>query len=286
MKINFTGVPPVEHEDMLKHRQMAIQRGIAYIKKDTPAHDRKLAVVGGGPSLQKMVSELFEFQGDIWGINGACRWLRDQGIESTFFSVDPHPIVAMWAKGCKKALVVSRSDPSVFDALEGSDVQIFDSRNDDPQGLLGGSSTATVAPILAVELGYRSVVFYGCDGSYPKGFSHAYMDEKREDQLLVKVGDEEYLTAPDFYVQSQELAMMIRSLPRHFSERSGGLLGALVKCEEHDVIAGSRALLKNIALAEPQPADSPLAKTFEELASYWGPEWAGKQRKHWIKEAA
>ena len=283
MKIHFTGTPPVEHDVMLKHRAMAIERGIPFIKKDTPAHDRKLAVVGGGPSLQKTVSELFKFQGDIWAINGACRWLKDQGIESTFISVDPHPIVSSWARGAKKAIVVSRSDPSVFDALEGADVRIFDSLNDSEEGIPGGSSTATVVPPLSAELGYRSVVFYGCDGSYPKGASHAYMDEKREDQLLIKCGGSEYLTAPDFYVQSQELAMVIRRFPKHFSECSGGLLGAMVANDDHDVVSVSRALLRHMTPGKAMPAESGQGRIFNELAAFWGPQWAAERKPLWVE---
>lgn len=285
MKINFTGEPPVSHEDMLKHRQLAIARGLPFVK-DAPIHDRPLAVVGGGPSIQKSVAELLRFDGEIWAINGACRWLRDQGIESTFFSVDPHPIVASWVPGAKKALLVSRSDPSVFDALEGADVQIFDSINDDPKGIVGGSSTATVAFVLGWNLGFRKIVFYGCDGSYANGASHAYMDEKREDLLLVECGGKEYLTAPDFYVQSQELSAIIKKAPKHFSEKSGGLLRALVENDSHDVTKASRALCKHMTPCEPQPEGSGMAKTFDELAAFWGSEWAAEKRKYWIKEAA
>jgi hypothetical protein len=43
----------------------------------------------------------------------------------------------------------------------------------------------------------------------------------------------EYLTAPDFYIQALELSKYIRALPGFLEEESGGLLRAMV--QNHDL---------------------------------------------------
>jgi hypothetical protein len=240
-KIHFHGGPPVSHEDIERNRRLSA--GWPRVEMGQEVHGRRLAVVGGGPSILRELETLKSWDGGIWAINGACRWLRDRGVFSIFFAVDPHPIVAQWAEGATDALICSRSDPLVFSRLPLARVTVFDIRNDDPSGILCGSSTATAAVHLAVEHGYRDVTFFGCEGSY-QSESHAYMDEKREDRLLVECGGERYLTAPDFFVQCQELAplLKLKNCGMKFAERSGGLLRAMAENDDFDVIAASRSV--------------------------------------------
>lgn len=211
--------------------------------RDIPPANRKLAVIGGGPSINDHIDEIRTFDGDIWAINGAFGWCQKHGIEATFFAVDPHPIVTTWAKGAKRALLETRCDPSVFDMLmaDGCEVILFDIADKDqdkPQherGITARGSTATAAPHLACRMGYWAITFYGCESSYPPGMSHAYCDEARVDQLVIEASGHDYLTAPDFYIQAHELSNMIRELPGYLTERSGGLLSALVKDQQRHI---------------------------------------------------
>lgn len=256
-KIVFNGGPPVEEGQIALNAMYARSLGLPFVKKG-PAHGRRLAIVGGGPSIRDQVEELRAFDGDLWGINGACRWLASHGIESTFISVDPHEIVATWVgPEIKKALLCARLHPSVFQILKHADVRVFELFLDDPHnGFKCCSSTASLGFDLATDLGYRSITFYGCEGSYGGNLngdnsqdkSHAYPEpsEKREHRMVVKCGDGEYLTAPDFYVQCCELSQLIRKFPAHFSERSGGLLRAMVENDDHDIIKVSRALMESL----------------------------------------
>jgi hypothetical protein len=255
-KIRFSGGPPVEHEDIMRNVAHARTLGLPFVQSVAP-HGRPLAIVGGGPSVQEHVLELRNFEGDIWGINGACGWLRERGIESTFISVDPHAIVAQWTPGARKALLGTRTDPQVFEILKGADVTLFELEQEDAEnGMRCGSSTASLAFDLGTELGYRTAIFYGCEGSWPAAnpgdptthATHAYPEpsQQRAERMVIACGGREYLTAPDFYVQSCELSDVIRMFPTHFSERSGGLLRAFVENDDHEIAQVSRAMYREL----------------------------------------
>ena len=259
MKIRFTGNVPVEHEDIMRNVEFARQSGLPYVKP-SEAHDRVLAIVGGGPSLLGSLEELKAFQGDIWAVNGACAFLRTHGIDSTMIGVDPHVIMCQWAPGTKKAILCSRTDYRVWPILKDADVQLFDliQENTD-EGIRSGSSTATCAFDLATDMGYRTIIFYGCESSFPgeqigtaSDQTHAYCKEVREHRMLVECGGAEYLTAPDFFVQATEIASMIKEFPTHFSERCGGLLRALVQNDDYDIIKVSRAMMATLELPKPE----------------------------------
>lgn len=186
----------------------------------------RLAVVGGGPSIKDNIETLRNWNGDIWAINGAWKWCRDNGIEATFFACDPHEITTQWAEGASKALLEISCDPSVFELLKSGDVYTFDA-DIEQGGIAGCASTASCAPHMAARMGYRSVTFFGCESSYTLKGSHAYMDEARKEQMLVRCGDD-YLTAPDLYLQAIGLAGYIKQLPEFLNEQSGGLLRAMI----------------------------------------------------------
>lgn len=250
MEIVFTGVPTVSGEAITHNVNVTHRLGLPDFRSIKPT-SKRLAVIGGGPSIREHEDELRSFDGDVWAINGAWAWCKVHGIPARFFTLDPDPIVMRWINGVDKALLCSRVDPQVFYELKGKDVRVFDISQEG--GVASGSSTATCAPVLAAALGYTELVFYGCESSYPQDETHAYQHEVREDQLWVTCGGEEYLTAPDFYIQAQELSALIREFPRHFSERSGGLLRALVADPKFDVTAVSRNLFEQLKPIDDTP---------------------------------
>jgi hypothetical protein len=203
----------------------------------------RLAVVGGGPSINDHVEGLKSWAtelgpdggpgtpGEIWAINGAWNWCHNRGIEATFFAIDAHPIVTKWAvadDGSKpsRAILAMTCDPAVFDLLEGIDINAVSHGRD---GLRGGSSTAGLAPHLAALMGYSSVTFFGCESSYAMGRSHAYQHETRPEEIIVSSNGCDHLTAPDFMLQAGELATFLTEFPEYLSERSGGLLRAMME---------------------------------------------------------
>lgn len=249
-KINFTGTMPVEHDVLERNMAHAKSLGLSHVEKPDPKaiqfHGRPLAVVGGGPSVKEHLDELRTWPGDIWAINGACSWLRSCGIESTLLTVDPLPILAEKVAGAKKAILCTRCHPSVFAVLSEADVRIFDLAQDRPGGIHASCASVLCVPDLATDLGFKDIFFFGCEGSF-QASTHLYMNDPQDFRFVVECGGVEYMTLPELYVCTEQLAEMLRMFPKHLKERSGGLLGAMVRNAEHDIVKVSRALLQALS---------------------------------------
>ena len=229
--------------------------------REAKALYHKLAVVGGGTSINDHVETLRNWDGDIWAINGAYGWCQERGIDACFFAGDPDPITTKWDVGVKRALIEQCAPPATFEALRqsGADVYTFDTGHE--AGCIRTvGSTASAAPHLAVRMGYRHVTFFGCESCYVMGATHAYQDEDRDCQMIVECGGNHYLTADDFYMYAKSLAEYINEVPEYLSEQSGGLLRAMVenKCQ-HRIVWVSQAMAKGmtpVRRADP-PANEP-----------------------------
>lgn len=72
----------------------------ASVKRDLPRCIRrkerkgKVAIVASGPSATDYVDFLKDFDGEIWGINGAFAWMLKRGIKPTgFVGLDPEEML-------------------------------------------------------------------------------------------------------------------------------------------------------------------------------------------------
>ena len=212
-----------------------------------------LGVIGGGPSitLASVKQKIMGFEGDLWAINGAYGWCRKTlGIDPVFISADPHPEVADWARGAKRALIESRAAKETVEALRDSETYIFDAGTA-PGQIACGSSTVTAIPHIAVRVGYKSVTLFGCDSCFsPSVGTHAYHNERRGQLLLVEADGQQFITGLDFYQQAIELSGYIREVPAYIKEESGGLLRAMVKDQAHRILWLSEEVAKNLPVAE------------------------------------
>lgn len=201
-----------------------------------------LAVVGGGPSSRNHLEELRNWPGDIWAINATFGWLRANGIESTFFSVDPLEKIADWMDG-GKAILASSCHPKCWAK---ADVRMFHMENvteDNP--VIGGTTTALRAPILSLRMGYAPVSFFGCESSYGET-SHAYRSEHEPDQVIVRASGEDFRTSLPLLDQAENLAVIFKEFPDVFINRSGGLVAAMVADPEWEIVALSGYLKERL----------------------------------------
>lgn len=198
----------------------------------------RLAIVGGGPSIDDRLDELAAWDGDIWAINGAFQWCRRNGIDAAFFTVDPLPETARHVGDAYRAVVSMQCNPLLFDALQWTDVEAF-------EPMASGATTATAAPIIAAEKGYRSVTFFGCESSFGDT-THAYGNRDLRSLMRVRCNGREFLTTPDMMMQAEFLGGLIREAPM-FAECSGGLLSAFIADPEIDVIAATPRVHEAIA---------------------------------------
>lgn len=237
MRLSVTYTGAASDEKLEANRRHAKSLGLKGPEKmDRPP----LAVVGGGPSVHERLDELRAWPGDIWVSCGAFPWARENGLEGVFFSADPQPLVADLARGATRAVVSSCSDPSVFAALEGADVTVFDLYETEEESN-HGVSTATAAPVLSAVMGYPSVSFFGCDSSY-EGQTHIYGGAAPESAITVACGGVLYDTTLQLLAQAECLAEVMRAAPGRFICRSGGLLAAMIETPDYDVVAVTRAL--------------------------------------------
>ncbi len=238
--IDFNGVIPVTEDQVAQQVVMSAVRALPILTQAADLNGRKLAIVGGGPSIVEKIETLQAWDGEIWAINGAFGWCKENGIEATFIAADAHEIVAQWAEGAVKALIPSRSHPLVFEELKSAEVELFDL--DGEHRIFHGSSTATAAIHLGFLKGYRHLTFFGCESCYFSDMSHAYQHEARDHELIIRCNGEEFLTAPDFYLQAKELQTSFATAKRGLYEESGGLLRAMIAAKgEHHIawISGS-----------------------------------------------
>jgi uncharacterized Rossmann fold enzyme len=146
----------------------------------------KVAIVASGPSATDYVDLLKEWDGEIWGINGAFVWMRHRGIKPTaFVGLDPEPILKDYLTETPEDAtyyLAAQVHPDVFEHLNGSNVKLWfaaDTQVKFPFGavpIYGGSTCLGRAPNLAYHLGYRDVHIFGCDSSFTHK-SHVYGDD-------------------------------------------------------------------------------------------------------------
>jgi len=242
MRPKFACINWLTEEDVRANIAHCASLGHAMLATEAP-HTRRLAVIGGGPSLHSHLDEIRVFDA-VWAVNASHQFLRGHGIESSMITVDAAAEVSAYASGAKAAIVATRCHQSVFAALDGADVTTFNLHQDGEDGVIGGTSTATCAFHAAVKAGFRKITFFGCESSFARdGVTHAYRNEPRDHLMLVECNGGEFLTAPDFYVQATELSAIIKKFPSLVTQVGGGLLGAMVENDDHEVVKMSRALM-------------------------------------------
>lgn len=139
-------------------------------------------------------------------------------------------------------MFAAHCDPSAYKAMEGRSVYRIDAF-DGP-----GPTTAVAATVAAIRYGYEGADFYGCESSYDVT-THAYKwDENLSGLIKVRASNKDFLTKSELLSQAEQLASAIRTFPKLYTDKSGGLLGALIESGcEYEVIAVSRSMLKEVA---------------------------------------
>ena len=189
-------------------------------------HGGKLAVVGGGPSVSDRLDELRAWDGEIWAINATASWLSKHGIKAKFITVDPGLCSREEVKGVEEAYLATLCHPQMRGLFP--KVSFFDMRETHPEGITGGTTTASRALSLAVHQGFYDITLYGCEGSFTIGKDHVDRDEMRPEMVVIQAGGKHFVTYLEYMMQAETLANMIRLAPNVFKQRCGGLLEAMI----------------------------------------------------------
>jgi hypothetical protein len=226
MQINFT-LHSVAPSEVLARRQVENERYLC----PPPKGCGPIAIVVNGPSIKRHLRDIQEYP-TIWAINSAVRTLRDAGIQSTLFSIDPMPAIAEFSPMSRISILTDVAHP---DAIKNA----YTLYMVPTETLIHGSTSATAAPHIALEAGYSHLRFFGCEGSF-EGMTHADQDLDTTRLDVVCNGDI-YETNPQMFIQCQALAPLLRDAPEYFAESSGGLLTAMVQDENYDIVRADEA---------------------------------------------
>lgn len=203
--LNFgPGHVNVSDDEVVANVRSAVRRMVPQVKPGPMNHDR-IALVGGGPSLEATLPELRQaiFEGaKLVTLNGAYAWCVEHNLQpkcqvvldaraSNARFVDP-PV-----PGCRY-LIASQAHPDTWDAVEGRpQVWMFHSAHDDnPDGpvrqvldaafsrqwfpIIGGTTVATRALILLRTMGFVRYDLFGIDSCVLEGEHHAYPQPENE----------------------------------------------------------------------------------------------------------
>lgn len=200
----------------------------------------RLAVVGGGCSIAEHVAELQNWDGAIWAVNGAINWCIDHDIDAWFYTADAAPM-AKWAydfSRVKRAALAPDCSPELVHYLleRGAEVTLT-------APIESGPTSVNASDYLSLRAGYRPMTYFGCEGSFADGVTHAFESSPIPDWMDVDVGGAHFRTKAEFVSQAIMLSNTIREIPEVYSEKSGGLLRAMIEHgHDYDVYAVANSL--------------------------------------------
>ena len=210
-------------ETVLGQVRRNMERDIPWIRS-VKEHKGKVAIVGGGPSLQrqlpllrKKISRGFK----VWALNGAHDYLMERGIiPDAMVMLDARDHNVKFVRNpnkCVEYLLASQVHPDVFEALEGQNVtlwhtwaqgiqEVLEKETERPVGIIGGGGTVGLRSMyLAHILGFRHLELFGIDSSLEKGEGYSYAQELASVQVFtVNVKGKLFEVIPTLAKQADE----------------------------------------------------------------------------------
>ena len=207
----------------------------------------RLAVIGGGPSILDHIEELRNWDGAIWAVNGAIGWCIEHGINAWFYTADSSPL-SNWTydlSGVSRAVLAPDCSPEMVAFMQGIGAEITLTAP-----LESGPTSVNASDYLAIEAGYSSVTYFGCEGSFAPDSTHAFQSFPIEDWMVIELAGECFPTKAEFISQAIMLSNTIKAFPGVFMERSGGLLRAMLRNgTDYDVVRVSNELFAKLKAA-------------------------------------
>lgn len=221
-----------------------LKRGLPTVRK-VPAHEGVALICGSGPSLGDTLDEIVglkEQGATIFALNGAARFLFDNGIQADFFvmlDARDHNLPFVKDDVAKTYMIASVCAANLFDALADRDVIVFHPLIDGIDGhipgaqvtLIGGGFTVGLTSMALVHtMGYREQHLFGFDSSYRNEdlyVSPQAMTEPEAEKIEAESGGKRYWTSPLMARQAMEFpafAVMLANDDSVISVHGSGLL--------------------------------------------------------------
>jgi hypothetical protein len=170
----FNYILPIEDDVTRSQVRVNVARGFqeAVVR-------RSLTIIANGPTARKV--DLRSIKSPTLAVNGAMHLFSEVGISPTYWAAcDPQAIVADFLPDCPPTdtiyLVASKCHPSVFEKLNGRDVQVWhvnDHHADGASHIPPSCSITITASWLMHRLGFTDFEYWGWDGCFLDGRHHA-----------------------------------------------------------------------------------------------------------------
>jgi len=226
----------IESKDQLENVLTNLERNIPRLEDMTeygkPKGAKRIALVGGGPSLKDNLSELSSFR-TIISCGSVHDYLISNGIIPTYATnCDPDRLCKNYFKKPDtevKYLLSSNCHPELFEQLEGHQLSMWHchseeqvdtikkiefSKNRSYNGIGGGCTVGLRSISIAISFGYSNIHFFGfdsCMGDAYGAVHHAYnwaADEHNEEKIYkIKLG-KEVGGEKNYYVAGYQLAQL------------------------------------------------------------------------------
>lgn len=244
--IELQGRINVTDETLADNVRSSIRRGHPQIWQQPMKYDR-IALVGGGPSLESTFDELRDlvFAGaKLVTVNGAYKYCIDRNLKpSAQIVLDARPENAKFVDpevpGCRYYLA-SQCHPNIWDAVAGREhVGVFHAIGEE-EGIAeilngyylnqwtkvsGGTTVAMRALTLMRLLGYLRFDLFGVDSCYLDGAGHAYAQPENDKDRRIPFRVEPtgcpelgrvFTCAPWHLKQLEDFIQLVRINGQHF----------------------------------------------------------------------
>lgn len=239
----FESTCVVDEEGRKANLASALARGLP-VCTQLPERIGSLALVGSGPSVRDHLNKLKSWDGAIWAVNGAYRYLLDNGVVADFIGMDPLPGLAEYVDRADERstfYIASTCDPSVFDKLKDRTVMLWHPEAEGmkyPKGewIIGGGTTAlTRVPYLGMLLGWRKIVLFGADSSFENGRIYCYdwgtfACDVNNSKVWIEVnGEGPFQTELGLMKQVAQLGILKENFRDKMEFQCGGLMDAFLR---------------------------------------------------------
>ena len=244
-----------ERKKNMRHA-MSKQLNLPRIQTLRPATNENLAIVAGGPSLNRTYKDISNFS-DIMTCGSAHDHAVKLGIKPTYHvECDPDLRQIDCYNEVSDAfyLISSRCHKSMFKKLEGRKVYLWHMWENElgkgpykgePAFICGATVVLSAVPI-AMQLGYKHLHFFGFDSSFPSfEENHAYPMKEHSQQMTVKVGDpisgKEFLSTATWIGQAQQFQDMRRNWPFRCTVYGDGMIAEMERTRMQTTLADIKA---------------------------------------------
>lgn len=236
--LNVANVPD---EDRIRNVQKNIKRDLIRFAQ-LPRHiarNEPIAIVGGGPSVAKNLEKIKGFK-QIWSCGSSHDYLVENGITPTFaLACDAMEEQAFhFRKPQEKTtfIIASQCSPKLFEQLKGHKIALWHFRGQIPEEHFNGEETlgwgcmvTIISILLALQMGFQEMHFFGVDCCLDEEKTHAYDVPKDEIDWMRRISGPVYVgELKKKFISTNGLMLQCDEFFRVFSSGNGKYLKGYV----------------------------------------------------------